>query len=167
MQHEFVSVAHGDILYQLVQRTKEAVRQLDHQNYRRLKKMLMSGSAIEEGEACIVEEGEIESEPPRWVPLPGVGVGVASRLSASCSDAGNEESGVGTSPSPSPTHDDEGQAGSSLHPSMRKKRASDVSHSIHTLTPSHPHTLTPSHPHTGWDGEGGVVSSAGQPHAEL
>lgn len=106
LKHEFVSVAHGDILYQLVQRTKEAVRQLDHQNYRRLKKMLMSGSAIEEGEACIVEEGEIESEPP--------------------SDAGNEESGVGTSPSPSPTHDDEGQAGSSLHPSMRKKRASDA-----------------------------------------
>ena len=42
----------------MVTRTKEAVRLLDHQNYRRLQKMLMSGDSIS-------EENEIESEPPR------------------------------------------------------------------------------------------------------
>ena len=50
----------GDILYQLVQRTKEAVQLLDNQNYRRLQKMLMSTE--EEGEET---NYEIESEPPR------------------------------------------------------------------------------------------------------
>lgn len=85
LQHEFVSVDHGDILFQMVTRTKEAVRLLDHQNYRRLQKMLMSGDSISEG-----AEEEIESEPP--------------------SDANDEATGAtppSSSTSPSPTHDDQ------------------------------------------------------------
>lgn len=56
---------HGDILYQLVQRTKEAVRLLDHQNYRRLQKMLMSGTDKCEAEDVSGDDNEIEPEPPR------------------------------------------------------------------------------------------------------
>lgn len=53
----------GDVLFQLVQRTKDAVQLLDNQNYRRLQKMLMS---TEEGEEEVVgENDDIESEPPR------------------------------------------------------------------------------------------------------
>ena len=58
-----------DVLFQLVQRTKEAVQLLDNQNYRRLQKMLMS--AEEEGEEPSGENDDIESEPPRWAGLSG------------------------------------------------------------------------------------------------
>ena len=43
-------------------RTKEAVRHVDHQNFKRLQKMLMGN---DEGEDTISED--IESEPPRCV----------------------------------------------------------------------------------------------------
>ena len=65
-QDEFLSSMkehYSDILFQLVQRTKEAVQQLDNQNYRRLQKMLMN--TAEEGEEHAGENDEIESEPPR------------------------------------------------------------------------------------------------------
>ena len=65
-QDEFLSSMkehYSDILFQLVQRTKEAVQQLDNQNYRRLQKMLMN--TAEEGEEHTGENDEIESEPPR------------------------------------------------------------------------------------------------------
>ena len=65
LQHaHVVADHHGDILYQLVQRTMDAVHMLDHQNYRRLQKILMRES---EKNDTAVEESEIESEPPRWV----------------------------------------------------------------------------------------------------
>ena len=65
-QHQFVTQDdHGDILYQLVQRTKEAVRLLDHQNYRRLQKLLMGRESTETENATV--DDEIESEPPRSV----------------------------------------------------------------------------------------------------
>ena len=66
VQDEFLSSMkdhYSDILFQLVQRTKEAVQQLDNQNYRRLQKMLMN--TAEEGEEHAGENDEIESEPPR------------------------------------------------------------------------------------------------------
>ena len=66
VQDEFLSSMkdhYSDILFQLVQRTKEAVQQLDNQNYRRLQKMLMN--TAEEGEEHAGENNEIESEPPR------------------------------------------------------------------------------------------------------
>ena len=53
-----------EVLFQLVQRTKEAVQLLDNQNYRRLQKMLMSTE--EEGEEPTGENDDIESEPPRF-----------------------------------------------------------------------------------------------------
>jgi thousand and one amino acid protein kinase len=90
MQDEFLSSCggqSGDVLYQLVHRTKEAVQLLDNQNYRRLQKMLMSTE--EEGEEAGAENDDIESEPP--------------------SDAGTEEcSGLSpgfSSHSPSPSQD--------------------------------------------------------------
>ena len=68
LQDVFLSSCGGqsvDVLFQLVQRTKEAVQLLDNQNFRRLQKMLMS--AEEEGEEAGGENDEIESEPPRSV----------------------------------------------------------------------------------------------------
>lgn len=65
VQHELLSrsAEYTDILYQLVHRTQEAVRLMDHQSYKRLQKMLMHGaSSIEEDD----KEEEIESEPPRY-----------------------------------------------------------------------------------------------------
>ncbi|CAI8037800.1 Serine/threonine-protein kinase TAO3 [Geodia barretti] len=65
MQDEFLSSCgdqSGDVLFQLVQRTKDAVQLLDNQNYRRLQKMLMSTE--EEGEEASTENDDIESEPP-------------------------------------------------------------------------------------------------------
>lgn len=64
MKHELLSRSseYTDILYQLVHRTQEAVRQMDNQSYKRLQKMLMAGvTSIEEDD----REEEIESEPPR------------------------------------------------------------------------------------------------------
>ena len=64
LQHEFLSQSseYIGILYQLVHRTQEAVRQMDNQSYKRLQKMLIHGtSSIEEDD----KEEEIESEPPR------------------------------------------------------------------------------------------------------
>jgi len=68
LQHAHVMADHhGDILYQLVQRTMDAVHMLDHQNYRRLQKILMRESEKINENDTVVEESEIESEPPRWV----------------------------------------------------------------------------------------------------
>lgn len=65
VQHQLLSRSseYTNILYQLVHRTQEAVRQMDNQSYKRLQKMLMHGvMSIEED-----DREEIESEPPRYV----------------------------------------------------------------------------------------------------
>ena len=58
-QHEFVSVDHAGILQQLVQRTMDAVRHQDSQNYKRLQKMLMGGKGRGEEDET-PEDGETE-----------------------------------------------------------------------------------------------------------
>ena len=67
-QHPFATAdcQLGEILHQLVQRTMEAVHMLDHQNYRRLQKLLMRESEKMENDTT-AEGNEIESEPPRCV----------------------------------------------------------------------------------------------------
>lgn len=63
-QHPFVAVEHRDILYQLVQRTKEAVRLVDHLNFKRFKRLLIEGG--NPSDECTGEDDvAIESEPPR------------------------------------------------------------------------------------------------------
>ena len=58
-QQEFVSVDHGSILLQLVQRTMDAVRHQDSQNYKRLQKMLIGGKGrVDEDETQ--EDNEVE-----------------------------------------------------------------------------------------------------------
>ena len=49
---------HGTILQQLVQRTMDAVRHQDNQNYKRLQKMLMGKGRTDEDETP--EDGEVE-----------------------------------------------------------------------------------------------------------
>eukprot|EP00731_Ephydatia_muelleri_P022590 Em0015g173a len=80
LKQEFVSVDHGSILLQLVQRTMDAVRHQDSQNYKRLQKMLIGGKGrVDEDETQ--EDNEVEH----------------------VNDQTGQQSPV--SPSPSPTYD--------------------------------------------------------------
>ena len=62
LQHMFITTPHPqDIVFKLIQRTKEAVRKVDHQNFKRLQKMLMCGDT-----ELVPDLDDIESEPPRY-----------------------------------------------------------------------------------------------------
>ena len=50
-------------MYKLIVRTKESVRHVDHQNFKRLQKMLMGVDEAESDTTSV----DIESEPPRYV----------------------------------------------------------------------------------------------------
>lgn len=115
LQDEFLCSCqdqYGDVLYQLVQRTKEAVQLLDNQNYRRLQKMLMSTG--EEGEEQAGENDDIESEPP--------------------SDAGMEEcSGFSpsfSSHSPSPSPEEAHSSLPKLDGHVRRTRSEENTHKV-------------------------------------
>ncbi len=57
-------------MYKLIIRTKENVRHVDHQNFKRLQKMLLARSSEDEAESdttSVSGSVDIESEPPRYM----------------------------------------------------------------------------------------------------
>ncbi|XP_003385862.1 PREDICTED: serine/threonine-protein kinase TAO3-like [Amphimedon queenslandica] len=124
LAHRFINLPRsGDIVFKLIQRTKDAVRRVDHRNFKRLQKMLMGEEDSE------IEVDEIESEPPSDVTDPA---GSSPALS---------------SPSPSLTHDDDdlimgGVCVSSASLTRRLREQQEDSE----VTPTHSASLGPSSP---------------------